>query len=92
MKHVLVKITTPDEVEPLDVLNCMVDDFFYSNRNTEDFGPHMENISTAVVKREEDLLKEIVRIINMPGEEGTDGECLDYIIELLQAHGVEVIK
>ncbi len=45
MKSIILKLTVPDEVEPYDVLNCMIDDFFYSNRNTEDFGPHMENIT-----------------------------------------------
>jgi hypothetical protein len=45
MKSIIIKLTVPDEVEPYDVLNCMIDDFFYSNRNTEDFGPHMENIT-----------------------------------------------
>ena len=49
MKSIIVKITVPDEIEPTDVLNCMMDDFFYSNRNTEDFGPHMENIIVSTV-------------------------------------------
>lgn len=35
----------------------------------------------------EDLLKEIASIINLPGEDHTDGECLDKIAELLTAHG-----
>lgn len=49
MKSIIVKITTPDEIEPYEVLNCMMDDFFYSNRNTDDFGPHMENIIVSTV-------------------------------------------
>lgn len=51
MAHLLIKLTVPDEIDPLDVLNCMVDDFFYSNRNTEDFGPHMEEMSVTVAKK-----------------------------------------
>ena len=39
----------------------------------------------------EELIKEIIRIINIPGEEGTDGESLDYIINLLQENGWDVL-
>jgi len=39
----------------------------------------------------EELIKEIIRIINIPGEEGTDGECLDYIINLLEENGWDVL-
>lgn len=35
----------------------------------------------------EDLLKEIASIINLPGEDHVDGECLDKIAELLTVHG-----
>jgi len=87
MKNILIKITTPDEIEPLDVLERMVDDFFCSDINAEDYGAHMENISTSMAKDNEDLLKEIASVINLPGEDHTDGECLDKIAELLTAHG-----
>jgi hypothetical protein len=52
MKEILIKLSVPDEVDPHEVLTCMIDDFFYSNRNTEDFGPHMENITITTVKEE----------------------------------------
>jgi len=87
MKNILIKITTPDEIEPLDVLERMVDDFFCSDINAEDYGAHMENISTSMAKDNEDLLKEIASVINLPGEDHTDGECLDKIAELLTSHG-----
>lgn len=52
MKSIILKLTVPDEVDPIDVLSNMVDDFFYSNRNSEDFGPHMENITIEVVRED----------------------------------------
>lgn len=52
MKEILIKLSVPEELDPHEVLNCMIDDFFYSNRNTEDFGPQMENITINVVQED----------------------------------------
>lgn len=35
------------------------------------------------------IMNEIVKIIELPGEHYTDGECLDLIIELLEKNGFE---
>ena len=49
---------------------------------------HMKRIATNIeLTSNEDLLKEIASVINLPGEDHTDGECLDKIAELLTAHG-----
>ena len=52
MKSIILKLTVPDEVEPFDILNNMIDDFFNSDSNFEDFGPHMENITLEVVRED----------------------------------------
>lgn len=44
MRTLIITLTTPDEIDPASVAEIMVDDFYYSNRATEDFGPHMEEI------------------------------------------------
>jgi hypothetical protein len=44
VKEIIVKLSVPDELDPYDVLNNMIDDFYYSNKSTEDYGPHLENI------------------------------------------------
>jgi hypothetical protein len=36
------------------------------------------------------LIEEIIKIMNLPGEEYTDGECLEEIAELLEANGHKV--
>jgi hypothetical protein len=87
MKNILIKITTPDEIEPLDVLERMVDDFFCSDINAEDYGAHMENISTSMAKDNEDLVEEIIRILRIDGELATDGQCLEMVSELLEQKG-----
>jgi hypothetical protein len=33
------------------------------------------------------LIEQIIKIMNLPGEEYTDGECLEKIKELLEANG-----
>lgn len=35
----------------------------------------------------DELATEIIRIIAQPGEEATDGECLDEILSLLESEG-----
>ena len=35
------------------------------------------------------IINEIVRIIELPGEDYSDGECLDLMIQLLEKHGYE---
>lgn len=35
----------------------------------------------------EEQIQEIIRIMNLPGEDNTDGECLDLIAELLTNNG-----
>jgi hypothetical protein len=49
MKEITVKIRVPDAIDPFTLLDVMKDDFFYSNRDTEDFGPYMEEIYFEVV-------------------------------------------
>jgi len=44
MRTITITLTTPDDIDPLEVAEIMVDDFFYSNRTTEDFGTRMEEI------------------------------------------------
>jgi hypothetical protein len=39
-----------------------------------------------------DLIEEIINILNLPGEQYTDGECLDLIAELLTENGFEVFE
>ncbi len=40
----------------------------------------------------EEIIKEIIRIMNLPGEDNTDGECIDLVAELLTDNGWEVFK
>jgi hypothetical protein len=46
----MVKFTVPDEVDPDELISLMADDFFYANRETEDFGPLLGHILFEVVK------------------------------------------
>ena len=41
---------------------------------------------------DEILIHEIIRILNLPGEENTDGECLDQVAELLESRGYKVFE
>jgi hypothetical protein len=52
MREITVKIQVPDVIDPLTLLDVLRDDFFYSNRDTEDFGPYMEDIYFVVVKED----------------------------------------
>ena len=47
------------------------------------------NIPTDPVVKAGFIINEIVRIIELPGEEYTDGECLDLMIQLLEKNGYE---
>lgn len=49
MKEITVKIQVPDVIDPLTLLDVLKDDFYYANRETEDFGPYMEDIYFVVV-------------------------------------------
>lgn len=44
MRKLIVTIETPDELDPAHVANVMCEDLYYSNRNTDDIGPYMEQI------------------------------------------------
>ena len=44
MRKLVVTIETPDELDPVHVANVMCDDLYYSNRDTDDIGPYMEQI------------------------------------------------
>lgn len=48
--QIVVRLTVPEELDPLNVLWTMADEFFYANRHSEDIGPHMDNIRFEVVK------------------------------------------
>jgi len=50
MKHIIIKITMPDAVDPLDVFENMTADFYYNNRHTDDIGPHMEEIRYDIIE------------------------------------------
>ena len=47
------------------------------------------NIPTDPIVKAGFIINEIVRIIELPGEDYSDGECLDLMIELLQKNGYE---
>lgn len=47
------------------------------------------NIPTDPVVKAGFIINEIVRIIELPGEDYSDGECLDLMIELLENNGYE---
>lgn len=38
----------------------------------------------------DELIEQIIKIMNLPGEEYTDGECLEEIAELLEDNGYKV--
>ena len=44
--------------------------------------------SSAMTKDE--LVAKIIEILRMPGEEMTDGECMDEVVLLLEAEGYDV--
>jgi hypothetical protein len=50
MRRVLIQITCPDEVDVESMVSSMVDDFYYSNRETEEFGPHMDDIRVSYIE------------------------------------------
>lgn len=52
-KHLIIKFTVPDELDPHQVLWCMGDDFFYANRESEDIGPHLDKITIEVLQEVE---------------------------------------
>lgn len=35
----------------------------------------------------DEIITEIIKILNLPGEEKTDGECLDMVVKLLEENG-----
>jgi hypothetical protein len=45
----LLQVTCPDEVNIESLLETMVDDFFYGNRESEEFGPHMDSIRASII-------------------------------------------
>jgi hypothetical protein len=47
------------------------------------------NIPTDSVVKAGFIINEIIRIIELPGEDYTDGECLDLMIQLLEKNGYE---
>lgn len=49
MPSIIVKITVPEGVDPENMLEVMRDDFYYANRHSDDYGPHMENIVIDVI-------------------------------------------
>lgn len=49
MRSLLIKLTCPDELDPEDILQTLMEDFYYGNRGTDDIGPHMENITLSIV-------------------------------------------
>ena len=40
----------------------------------------------------EQIIQEIIKLLNQPGEERTDGECLDDVAELLENNGWKVFE
>lgn len=50
MKHIIIKITMPDAVDPINVFENMTADFFYNNRHTEDIGPYMDEITHEIIE------------------------------------------
>lgn len=49
MTTVFIKLTVPEGVDPEELLDIMRDDFYYANRETDDYGPHMENITMEII-------------------------------------------
>lgn len=49
-KQLIIKLTVPDELDPIQVLWCMGDDFFYANRESDDIGPHLDKITVEVLE------------------------------------------
>ena len=39
---------------------------------------------------DEEIIQGIITIFRQPGEDATDGECMDQVVELLNANGYEV--
>jgi len=52
-KQLIIRLTVPDELDPQNVLWCMGDDFFYANRESEDIGPHLDNIKFEILEEVE---------------------------------------
>lgn len=50
MRRVLIQITCPDEVDVESMVSSMVDDFYYGNRETEEFGPYMDEIKLSYIE------------------------------------------
>lgn len=49
MKTVFIKLTVPEGVDPEELLDIMRDDFYYANRESDDYSPHMENITMEII-------------------------------------------
>lgn len=39
-----------------------------------------------------EIVAEVIRILMLPGDEVTDGECLDMIADMLESEGHEVFR
>jgi hypothetical protein len=53
MKEIIIKLIVPDEIDPFSLVSTMMDDFYYSNRHMEDYGPLMEEITYDIVNAAE---------------------------------------
>ncbi len=53
MKEIIIKLNVPDGIDPFGLVSVMMDDFYYSNRHIEDYGPLMDKITWEITNAKE---------------------------------------
>ena len=48
-KSIHLLLTVPDELDPTEIINIIMDDFYHANRRTEDISKHLENINLTIL-------------------------------------------
>lgn len=48
-KSMRLLLTVPDELDPIEIVNIIMDDFYHANRRTEDISKHLENINLTII-------------------------------------------
>ncbi len=70
----------------VDKLTEIKDKFKARARHYRDDYQRVDDAATYWKGQFEDIYNRLVRIVNTPGEEATDGECIDAIYNLLYSH------
>ena len=48
-QSIIIKLEVPTHFDPVELVNMMMDDFFYANRHTDDLGEHLGEITFEIL-------------------------------------------